>query len=160
MSMIGKRVTKVKKAAGKLRVEYEVDENGGTNELSIASADMPRPEMERAFEACIPKALELCELPSGWPGVRVTGVSFSWTEDPNGRKIMGAVITMQKRLSGANCPLIINTPHLPSEPYSGQESDPNPVLDPKLVDALNVVAEEAMEYVKGNRAQGKLEGVP
>lgn len=83
--------------------------------------------------------------------VSVKGVTVTWTNE-----VMGAVITACKSLKSANAPLVLNTPHLPSEAYSGQDSDPNPTLPGDTVMRIRRVLEQAGLYLDGSRAQGNL----
>jgi hypothetical protein len=82
--------------------------------------------------------------------ITVRGVTFTWKND-----IMGACITALKSLTTANAPLVLNTPHLPSEPYSGNPGDVGPVLR-RGTDRLEHLITEVARYIDGERAQAKL----
>ena len=155
------RICKVKRASGKLEIEYEVPSKDGANEFVLKSRELPRGEMIRAFEALVqPAIVDVLELPDAYTeDCKATGASFSYVPGPTGKEIMGCVITLQKKLSTANSPLILNTPHLPSEAYSGNPNDTNPTLPGELVDRLEKLQEEARLYIRGERAQATLPGV-
>lgn len=130
---------------GKLQLAYELV---NTDEFDVKYAEAPRREFPEAMAALVAPCLSLLELPASYAsGVRATGVSLSWTGG-----IMGAVITLQKPIRGANAPVIFNTPHLPESPYSdGNEMEPT--LPKELLVALDAVQDEAKAYIRGERAQ-------
>jgi hypothetical protein len=80
----------------------------------------------------------------------VRGVTITWTND-----IMGACITALKALKGANAPLVLNTPHLPSEPYS-EGGSPDFLLPEETAENIGALLNEAEAYIRGERAQGSL----
>ena len=132
---------------GKIQLDYLLQ--GGTD-ASMKYPDVARPEFYAAMKSLIDPALELLEIRDYEEDIRCTGISFSWTEG-----VMGAVVTLQKTISGAHSPVVINTPHLPQEPY-GEGADDSCLLPGKMVDGLIECIEEAKRYIGGERAQGDL----
>ena len=106
-------ITKVKYAGEKVRIEYTIDraDGGEADEYTLQSADKPLPSFETALLALTPDVVDICELDTlSAAHITVRGVTFTWKHD-----IMGACITALKTLTTANAPLVLNTPHLPSE---------------------------------------------
>ena len=156
MSTVGKkrlRKLSIKKAGkNKRRVEvlWEIfsgfDEDGEElwDERSIKCHEEPRETMYDRLGELIPHILPTLEVPPAYEvGLTASGLSLSW----DGDGIWSAVITMQKELSAYNSPLILNTPSMPSEAEEG------PQLDRHLNLAICMVADEALLYAKGERAQ-------
>ena len=145
------RITKVKYDGAKVRIEYEqAREVGDPDEFSLNCADRPVPEFEAALAALIDDVLEICELPPEYAkGIKVRGVSISWTND-----VMGACVTALRTLQTANSPLVINTPHLPSDQYS--EGGEAPLMSEEFVDHVETLMDRATDYINGTRAQQSL----
>ena len=151
------RIQKVKVTkSGEVSIDWSVKAKAERwDEFSIRrSGDEPAPEFGKAMQALVEDVLLICELPDSCEaGMKVSGLSISWNEETG---IWGAVITAQRSLATANSPLILNTPHLPSEPYSQQPGDTNPVLMGVTITRIETVMEEAEKYVKGHRRQMEL----
>jgi hypothetical protein len=147
------RFTKIKLDASRVRLEYEtVREGGDPDEYSMLCAERPRAEFGTALQALAADVVEICELAADdLAKITIKGVTLTHTND-----ILGAVITATKALKGSNAPLLLNTPHLPEEAYSGQASDPNPTMPLGMATRLKRLVEEAGAYVRGSRAQGSL----
>lgn len=146
------QIQKVSHKKGRTSVRWLVtDESGRADEFSLASNDLPRPELVLALEDLREHVIEICELGSGLEleRVEVTGASYSDAQD-----IMGACITCLVSLETSQAPLCLTTPHKPSVPYS--EGDPGAeeyCLTSEAIAALDRLAREARLYVGGNRAQ-------
>jgi len=135
-------INKVKTKDALIQIDYTL-KNG--DELSVKYRDRARPEFYGAMAALVIPALKMLELPETYRAAcAATGVSFTWSKD-----IMGAVITMQKSIEIAQAPLIINTPHIPEEPYGGTGQ----CMPVAMVEALQNVIDEAKRYIAGDRAQ-------
>lgn len=150
------RPIKVKRGKGdRITVSYEVqrEDTESWDQFSVSTSDQPRTSFLQAFDELLETALDICELPEEYgEAMKVTGVSFSYGGE---MEVMGAVITCQKELATANCPLVVNTPHLPSEDYS--EEGNCPTLDPVSITRLENLGTEAIAYAQGKRAQMELE---
>jgi hypothetical protein len=144
------RFTKIKYDGAKVRIEYEVEREGKEpDEYSLFSADAPSTSFQAALGALREDVIAICELPADqMDKLHIRGVSISHT---NG--IMGACITALKTVQTANAPLVLNSPHLPSAPYS---DNPEPVLPPETCERLRALMAEAQKYIDGERAQGNL----
>jgi len=144
-------IDRVKFDGAKVRIEYQrkrVDDR--YDEAVIASFDRPRPEFVAALQALAADVCLICELPADQvERLSVRGASFSHTND-----VMGAVITAMKPVKTAQSPLVLNTPHIPSAPYSDEGG--GPVLAEETVARLEAVINEAAQYIDGNRAQQPL----
>lgn len=151
------RITKVKSDGSKVRLEYERTHEGrDPDEFTLQCCDVPLPAFTEALQALAADVVAICELPAdALTTITVRGVTVTWTHD-----VMGACVTALKALKTANAPLVLNTPHLPSESYSGAEGDPNPVMPAGMVSRLSTLLNEAVRYLNGDRAQGDLLGKP
>jgi len=146
-----RRITKVKYDTNKVVIKYQtVRPDGEPDEYEVKCGDLPHADFMGALKALVPHAGQITELILDNSEVR--GVSFSYTND-----VMGACITVLKKLETTPGPLIINTPHLPSEPYN-PDQDPTKalLLSDKCVEALEKLQREALAYLDGKRAQGSL----
>lgn len=161
VNLVERHITKVKYEGSKVHIEYEVVKDNGIDEFSLTCREEPRPEFKAALDGLAPTVAEGIEIPelTDAKGLKkyvktleVRGVSFSYS---NG--IMGAVITALKTLENCNSPLVINTPHKPSSPYSqGDPSAEDKCLSPAAVKELKKLQEEAEKYIAGERAQGEM----
>lgn len=153
-----KTISKIKFDGTRVEIKYTVGRGGGEpDEYELKCRDLPHPDFKVAFEALRPFVAEICEMDEDYlEKSEVRGVSISNT---NG--VMGACITVLKTLKTATSPLVINTPHLPSEPYNEEQNPETAKLLPKeCVEAIQDLIDEAGLYVDGKRAQGSLFGNP
>jgi hypothetical protein len=151
------RIKRVKYDGSCVRIEYQVERGdaGEPDEYAVACRDEPRQAFRDALAALADDVVEILELPAAYrPGLTARGVSFSWTEVEAGI-VLGATITAHKHLMTAHAPLILNTPHLPEEPYS-PTGDDRCCLDPECVGRLRDLIAETEAYLAGSRAQGQL----
>lgn len=132
---------------------------GRVNErtVSLKSLDTPHDDLVNEAAKLVGAVREILELPDTlWEDrIKVTGVSWSFHEDSG---VRGATITAQITLETTQSPLVVNTPHLPFEPY-----DPNahpeavpPLMPEEWQDVLNDLEAEAKLFMDGKRAQGEL----
>ena len=141
-------IKKVKFSGGKVQVDFIDDGDGATNELTMKSDNLPSPDLVGAMNELGAHACALCEMPESYAdNCKVEGLSLSYTDD-----IMGAVITVQKPIETSDSPFTFNTPHMPAEPYGGS-LDYSKCLPDDAVEAIEKVISEALEYIKGKRAQ-------
>lgn len=152
--MSEKRYTKIKFDGSKVTLAYEMTRtDGDPDEFNVLCADLPAPEFDQALQALAQDVAAICELPeSDVLKIKVRGVTLTWAHD-----VMGACITAMKTLKTANGPLVINTPHLPSDGYSDSDC---PMLSPATVTRLEALAFQAERYLGGDRAQGQLFAEP
>ena len=152
-----RRVSKIKWNGSKVTIHYErAREAGEPDEFSVACSERPLPSFVMALQALAVDVLTICELPANQElNLTVKGVSLS-----NALGVLGAVITATKALETSNAPLILNTPHLPVEAYSGDANDTNPTLSHVTVERINALCVEALRYVDGEREQPRLVEAP
>jgi hypothetical protein len=149
-----RRIVKVSYDQKKVLVRYEQDRAGDVDEFEIVCKDKPAPEFVTALAALRTHVAEICELTDNYcQDLEVRGASFSYGGEG---KVMGATITALKTVSTARSPLCLNTPHLPSEPYSDREDDETPCLSDDAAEALDHLCLAALAYVDGKRAQVEL----
>ena len=147
-----RRVKRVKVAKGKVEIIVHTGSVLDPDEISIKSADEPRPQLPAALQALAPHVLTLCELRGS---LEVRSVSFSYTQGAEDEIVMGASVSGLRPLASSRSPMVVNSPHVPESDYGGNE-DSECVLDADFVDALDAVVVEALAYVDGQRAQGQL----
>jgi hypothetical protein len=146
------RFTKIKFDGAKMRIEYEVERADGNepDEYTVLSVDRPMASFDAALQALAADVVAVCELPAdSLDKFTVRGVSISHTND-----IMGACVTALKALKTANSPLVVNTPHLPSAPYSDNPDEP--VMADEMRRRLSILMDETQRYLDGERAQASL----
>lgn len=139
------------------RFEYEVERNDGEerDEFACSSKDRPRPEFLTTLDKLKPFVVKICELPASYESkIAVRGVSFSYGGDS---ETMGATITSVMALENSTGPLILNTPHK-TEAFYSEHGDDRQLLPEGCVEVLNDLCDEAELYVRGERAQGRLNG--
>ncbi|HUS46124.1 MAG TPA: hypothetical protein VM219_08875 [Phycisphaerae bacterium] len=155
--MAERRVVKVKDRKGKIEVAYELERTGDDpDQVTVRCGDAPHPEFRKALDDLRPHVAEICELSKAWSqNLDICGVSLSYAEDANGDPVLGATITAMKPLGASHGPLVINTPHKPERPYSGQGDDSEEFcLSGECAEVLEEVIRQALAYVDGRRAQG------
>lgn len=144
---------KIKYNGEKVALSWTEHRPGGTEiEHNLHSGQTPAPDLPAALKRFEPFVEELLELPHEWMDtLKVTGLSINEEED-DGRA--GLVITCQKKLAGANGPLVLNNPHL-REPVKLGEEGPGFFLD-GMDTAIESANNAAQGFVQGKRAQKDL----
>lgn len=143
-------VKKISWDGKRMTVRYEVPRAGGTDEYEMSCVDAPQASLKAALNALIPHVADICELPSVYcADLEVRGVSYSYGGD---NRVLGATITALKHVGTANAPLVLNTPHLASEPYA-EGGDEDKLLSPEATEHLQTLAAETIKYVDGQREQ-------
>lgn len=152
---MSRRLKKVSYDGKRVLVRWEVPKLKGTDEHELHCCDEPANGLRLALELLRPHVLLICELPEayGEVGLEVRGASFSYGGED---EVMGATITALKHVGTANAPLVLNTPHLASAPYSEEGDASGPLLSRNAIEALDHLSREAFRYVEGYRAQGDL----
>ena len=142
------RINKVKFKEGKIFIKFEKENKDSWDQFSIRSLDAPLNSFLLSMEGLTEDVCRICEFSGecNYSNLKVIGVSFSYTND-----IMGATITALKTLESTSSPLVINTPHKPTEPYSGD--DTSNCLSTTTVAKLELLCLEAKGYIAGDRAQ-------
>jgi len=134
----------------RLRLEWETPSGGEEwDEATISLKCTPHPDLLAALQALAPHVVEICEMEDlQEPAIEVRSVTYTWAHD-----VMGAVITALRHLQNSPAPLVLNTPHKPSDWYGDQEDgDPAQLLPEHTVRALRQLQKEAIEFLEGKRA--------
>ena len=145
------RITKVKDDTDKVVIQYEHEApNGRRDKHTLECAEAPTPELRDALQALAPHVVDICELPEEYANrLSIRGVAFSYGGE---LETMGATITALAKLATSNAPLVLNTPHKPSDSYA-EGGDTTMCLSSDCITALTVLQEQAIGYVNGNRTQ-------
>jgi hypothetical protein len=135
--------TKIKRSKdGEVVLRWKTEAGKDSTVHELTSFDNPEPEFTAALQAFVPEVLALLELPSDYgKGMTVIGVSLSHNDDQG----TGIVVTCLKELTGANAPLVLNTPHLP------EMSEHGPTISSAMLGALVALEDRAKRYIAGNR---------
>lgn len=128
----------------KVEIKYDIDNDS----YKLSSYDKPRPEFIDVMQNLVEPLVKICEFQEGYGDtIEIISVSIS-----HSKGIMGATITGLKKLDTSYAPLVINTPHLPTEDYSG--NNPNaPLLPEMAITRIEALIEEAEFYINGKRSQ-------
>jgi len=160
-----RRITKVKRKDEKIIIHWrKVDVSQHPAQIitcgTVECAEAADPAFYESFDGLGAHVADLLEMTPEWgQKFHAKGVSFSWRENAGGDTdrrgaIMGAVVTGQINIKKANSPLLINTPHVPEQPYSAES--PEPTLSVEFIIQLEEVMLQAEYYLDGKRAQVSL----
>jgi hypothetical protein len=139
----------VKIKEDKVHIEYKKKRNDTWDDFSLTCHQAPAPGFVKAIDDLRPHVVEICELPKDYvSGLTVTGVTYTYAGDAD---IMAATIIAKKTLNSSNSPLLLNTPHKPSD--ADEKGAGSPVLSSACVKILKKLQKEAIEYINGKRAQ-------
>lgn len=129
------------------KVVYSIVRDDSEERHTLECSDPPKQELLDALQGLADDAVRECEvikLPVYVPDqVVVRSVAFSWALD-----IMGASICLLVKLDHSDAPLVVNTPHKPSQAYS--ESGGH-TLGPSLVTKLEALHVLIERYIDGDR---------
>lgn len=151
-------MTRVKYDGNKVHLAWQVmrPRAAEPDEYSLCNGETPHVDLTVALQDLCRVVCEWVELEEDKAAVMtIRGVSLSWKNDEARGWIMGAGITALVTLSTCNSPLVINTPHLPREPWV-EDDEECPILEAHWADAIEAVLIEAERYIDGKRAQGSL----
>jgi hypothetical protein len=136
---------------------YEKQSNMGVwDEYSLSCSEAAKPSFYEALEKLAAHVVEMCELPEEYEDrIKVKGVSFSYGGE---NEVMGATISAQMELENSYQNLNINTPHKASDMYApNAEPDEMQLLTSDCIEDLEKLQDECRAYIKGDRAQGRLQ---
>jgi hypothetical protein len=144
-------LTKIKHSKGETEISWREENNikGESVEHKLICSESPRPELVSALQEFAGYVIDLCELPGEYgDSLTVTGVSIS----ENDHMGTGIVVTSLKKVTKANSPVVINTPHLSAT----ASCDGGPKWPPYVNGMLTRLESEATLYREGKRAQQEL----
>jgi hypothetical protein len=129
------------------KVVYSIVRDDSEERHTLECSDPPKQELLDALQGLADDAVRECEVISLSVYVPdqivVRSVAFSWTLD-----IMGASICLLVKLDHSDAPLVLNTPHKPSQAYS--ESGGH-TLGASLVTKLEALHVLIERYIDGDR---------
>ncbi len=145
------RFTKIKYDGRRISLNYEkLRTDAEPDKFFLESNEKPLPSFNAALQKLKEHIVEICEFEHKYmSSIEVRSVTFSYGGEND---TMGATITGLKTLGTANAPLVINTPHLPEEDYSGNNPGAH-ILTMYCVNDLKALTEEAQRYLDGEREQ-------
>jgi len=127
-------------------VEVAYNEKGAEadDEFRVKMKEAPHADLVTALEALTPAVIEVLEQPAAFAkGLKVRKVVWTWKYDKEAEEDMPKVtIHATKALKNSNSPWNVISP------ITAPEGD--------FAETLELVAEEALAYVDGKRAQGTL----
>lgn len=132
-------VNKIKVQKSGVTIVYEqVNKGESLDTITLVSDEDPKPAFEDALNSLGDDVINLCRLdPTGWDNIRITGLTLRRENDQ-----IGVVITAQNKVEDLVAPLLINTPYFIADKY--------------LTLKLEIVCMEAIDFIKGDRAQLQL----
>lgn len=146
---MARRLRKISYDGRRVLVRWEAPRKGDVDEHELASGDKPLPALQEALHALREHVAEICDLPAAWCNdLQIRGVSCSYAGD---EETLGVTITCLKALESASSPLVLNTPHIPVEPFGD-----SPCLSEACEIAILTLEKEAFRYVDGHREQTDL----
>lgn len=138
-----------------IKITYEKTSKQSEDEITSKSGDMPLQSFFNIWNGLRVWVNHICEIDDSSDTVKLTGVSLSWGGE---NETMGCVLTAQKDLEFSSAPLNLNTPHKIEDFYSQNGGDENQLMDRKMVKQVEELIEETLKYLRGDRAQQKMEG--
>ena len=146
------RYNKIKiEDTGKVRLHFDLPQGEGYDRHEVLYKDAPLPELQKSLDTLAIHVAEICELPKEYAeNMVIIGITLSHSKT----NIMGCTITAKKTLANKRV-VLINSPHLPEEPYS-ETGDQSAVLSVKCVKGIKLVIKQAESYRTGNRAQADM----
>ena len=143
------RITKIKAKKGEYTFSWEVYQESTKNwdKHTIVCKDPPREELKERLQVMANHVTEICEFEQGaTKKIAVSGIAVSYNDDNR-----YLVISALKDLAHSKSPLVINTPVRPELPDGdcGAEF----CMSDELVRDLEILEEEAWQYINGDRAQ-------
>lgn len=151
--MSNRRLVKIKNKDGELSITYWKRREHDWDELSLKTKDPPKRELLEALSAMAEHAVEMIEAPESWADrVTVQSVKFDFTDD-----VQGVVITCLRKLDFHDAPMVINTPHFTSEPYSETDIREMGLYSAECAEAIEELWRRVFEFVDGDRAQAGLD---
>lgn len=150
---MSRRLRKLGYDGEKVRIRWDQPRGHERDEHELISKDKPAAELLDALRALRPHVAEICQLETAYcETLEIRSVSCSYGGD---EEQLGVTITALKRLETARAPLVLNTPHLPTEPYSKTDTTA-PVLSVAAIAAVEACERAAWRYLEGHREQRDL----
>lgn len=150
------RITKIKDNGDTVIIEYKQKiGKSGWAKIAIEQPERARPEFYDALKQLASHVVQICELPQSYKDdIDVTGATFSYDDDT---KTVGATIIAKKKLAHSQSPFNIATPHKFEHAANAElKGDKLIFLTPGAANDLRILRDEAIQYIKGERAQGDL----
>lgn len=151
-------IRKIKVASKRVHIEYNVGSHAEEFDDMDATTIKPKDEAVQEFYDAFDKLAEfvpaICEMDEKYGvGMETISVSISY---PTDNKVMGACITVSKKLTHNDAPLIITTPFKATDVYH-DDGNPDILLPDNCRLALALLIDRAEDFVNGLRAPKKQE---
>ena len=147
------RIIKVKVKKGEWTIRWQKKNEAAEtyDTYEVTSKDPPLEELPKRLQVMANHVTEICDLPeSATKNIAVSGITVSYTD-----KNRYLVITAVRSLSKSKAPMLINTPARPLYPEDDQ--DETFCMSKECFEDLLAVENEAMKYIRGERAQMSLD---
>ena len=147
------RIIKVKAKKGEWTIRWQKKNEAADtyDTYEVTSKDMPLEELPKRLQVMANHVTEICDLPeSATKNIVVSGITESYTDENR-----YLVITAVRSLSKSKAPMLINTPARPLYPENDQ--DETFCISKECLQDLLAVENEAMKYIRGERAQMSLD---
>lgn len=150
------KITKIKYDGTQVQINYitEVKDSNGKTIAEINSEFRSKEKPLQSFKDAlndlrneVQEILKDALKDNACKDADIRGVSIS-----HANEIMGAVITALIPVTSANSPMVVNTPHLPSEDYNtNSEFSDAPILPYSCTLKIRTLIDEAIGFYNGER---------
>lgn len=147
------RIIKVKVKKGEWTIRWQKKNEAAEtyDTYEVTSKDLPLEDLPKRLQVMANHVTEICDLPEGaTKNIVVSGITESYTDENR-----YLIITAVRALSKSKAPMLINTPARPLYPEGDQ--DETFCMSKECFEDLLAVENEAMKYIRGERAQMTLD---
>ena len=126
--------------------------------FTLKSHDEPVEKFRDALQGLKPHLTGYCELPKEYVSrVTVRGISISYGDHEDGRKIPGVIITGVMKYKKSNGVLVLNSPFKQSEFLKDSGGDESKLLDAECMEVIEDLFSESERYLKGEREKVEID---
>lgn len=141
-----KRLKKIRIKGGGVFIQYEREDEGRVETMTLESPDTPKPELRQALQAFAWDLVIYTEAPASWESeIEIRAITLVYTEDGDNR---GITISGLRKLKESVSPLVINSPVY----WNWTEHGRN-VMTRVTKDRITALEQFAFAFVAGDRAQ-------
>ena len=141
---------KYSESAGKITINYEKNTNGNMVEYTATFSEQSRPEFYEAFQDLDIDVLAILDIDIARERIHPYGITLK----DNKSGLTQAIISAKMDIPPHNTSTALNTPMLIEQ--SDDNADGGGCFNQGTVYKIRRIIEEAIIFIKGNRAQMKL----